>query len=103
MNRKLAGVSLAVLLVLVSSTVHAADPGYSLAERTDVDSVNALAGLIIQVDQFGTSIAPAGRGKGGKNNGETGLSAGPVHIPGDLRGRAGSGGDRDHGIVRKVL
>lgn len=36
-----------------------ADAWRRLAERTDVDAVKALAGLIIQVDQFGTSIARA--------------------------------------------
>ena len=36
-----------------------ADAWRRLAERTDVDAVKALTGLIIQVDQFGTSIAKA--------------------------------------------
>ena len=36
-----------------------ADAWRRLAERTDVDAVKGLTGLIIQVDQFGTSIARA--------------------------------------------
>jgi tight adherence protein C len=36
-----------------------ADAWKNFAERTDVDAVRALAALVIQVDQFGTSIARA--------------------------------------------
>ncbi len=36
-----------------------ADSWKNLAERTDVDAVRALVALIVQVDQFGTSIAKA--------------------------------------------
>jgi tight adherence protein C len=34
-----------------------ADAWRNLAERTDVDTVRALAGILIQADQFGTSVA----------------------------------------------
>ena len=36
-----------------------ADSWKNFAERTDVDAVRALVALIVQVDQFGTSIAKA--------------------------------------------
>jgi tight adherence protein C len=36
-----------------------ADAWKNLADRTDVDAVRSLTALIIQVDQFGTSIARA--------------------------------------------
>ena len=84
---------------------------HDLGVRTGVDDVRSLAAILIQADRFGSSIAQAlaravgfdadaaqaaGRGKGSQDGRAVDLPAGAVHLPRDLRGPGGAGGDQHH-------
>ena len=78
-----------------------ADAWRNLAERTDVDSVRAMVSVLIQADQFGTSVAktlrvysdtlrtqapPAGRGTSREDYREARVPAGAFHFSVVVRG-----------------
>ena len=71
----------------------------NLADRTGLDDLVSLTTMLIQTDKFGTErrpvaagvfrdpadqAAPAGRGSRGQDRREDGVSAGLLHLPGDL-------------------
>ena len=87
-----------------------ADAWKHMAERTDVDSIRALVALLVQADQFGTSVSKAlrthadtlrtqrrqyARGTGCKNDREAGFSASVLYLSIDLCSGVRSG-DPDH-------
>ena len=88
-----------------------------LAERTDVDSVRNLVSVLVQSEQFGTSVAktlrhhsdtlritahPGCGGDGGQDLGQAGFSAGIFHLSRAVPGGSGTGGDFDDGAVSTV-
>ena len=95
-----------------------ADAWKHLAERTGVDSIRNLVSVLVQSEQFGTSVAKtlrracrhparaedsASGGNGSKDLGQTGFSAGVFHLSRSVPGGSGTGGDHDDGTVQTIF
>ncbi len=87
------------------------------ADRTGVDSVRNLVSVLVQSEQLGTSVAktlrvhsdtlqnpasPESGGAGGKDHGQTGLSACLFYLPLSVSGDPGPGGHHHDGEFRQV-
>ncbi len=110
-------------LILTNLEIRAGTPRdealRNLGERTGVGDLKALTAMLIQTDRFGTSIAtalrvhaethqapPARRGGGRQDDDQARVPAGPVHLPGHVRGHPGArhpahpGADEGPGMKR---